>query len=212
VSRTLTEVLGVTAGASWQAPARAQERPVQQEEAGGLEALVSRAQGGDKRAFGVLVERMQEPLYFAVLRIVNHPQDARDVVQRACLKAWTSLASLEDAARFRGWLYSVGLNLARNHLRDHGRVRLESLEGVELEAPADSAAVGLERARASARLRAMMEQLPSRQREVVTLRVDAELSFREIGEAVGCTEASARVNFHHGMTRLKELMGQGGGR
>ena len=42
--------------------------------------------------------------------------------------------------------------------------------------------------------------------EVVTLRIDAEMSFKDIGEAVGCSEGSARVNFHHGMKRLRDIM------
>jgi RNA polymerase sigma-70 factor (ECF subfamily) len=170
-----------------------------------LEALVRRAQGGDRAAFGALVERLQEPLYFAVLRMVRHPQDARDVVQRSFLRAWTQLGTLGEAEKFRGWLFSVALNQARNHVRDEGRRRHEPIEEGTLVTSASAPAL-LERREEQGQLREALEALSPRQREVVTLRIDAELSFREIGEAVGCNEATARVNFHHGLKRLRELM------
>ena len=48
--------------------------------------------------------------------------------------------------------------------------------------------------------------LPRRQREVLTLRIDAELPFADIAEALSITENAARVNFHHATQRLRELV------
>jgi RNA polymerase sigma-70 factor (ECF subfamily) len=55
-------------------------------------------------------------------------------------------------------------------------------------------------------LRAALGRLPKRQREVVSLRIDAELSFAEIGESLGITENNAKVSFHHGVRRLRALL------
>lgn len=170
-----------------------------------LEALVLRARAGERRAFGMLVEVLQKPLFFAVVRITNHPQDARDVVQRAFLKAWEKLGSLDDPQRFRSWLFTIALNLARNLRRDQGRHRHEPVEENTLVTRAGTVERMSQRQRRDL-LRQALEALPPRQREVVTMRIDAELSFKDIGEAVGCTEATARVNFHHGMKRLRELL------
>jgi RNA polymerase sigma-70 factor (ECF subfamily) len=49
-------------------------------------------------------------------------------------------------------------------------------------------------------------RLPRRQREVLTLRVDAELPFAEIAETLSITENAARVNFHHATQRLRALV------
>ena len=51
-----------------------------------------------------------------------------------------------------------------------------------------------------------MEGLPDKQRLSVTLRIDDDLSFREIGEIIGSSEGAARVNYHHGIRRLRELL------
>lgn len=40
----------------------------------------------------------------------------------------------------------------------------------------------------------------------MTLRVFEGLSFKEIGEIIGCSEGSARVNYHHGIQKLREAL------
>ncbi len=173
-----------------------------------LTALVVRAQGGDRPAFAALVRELQEPLFFAVNRFTQNPDDARDIVQRTFLKAWTRMADLESPERFRSWLFSIGLNLARNHLRDSGKRRGDSVDDVVLAAQGADAVTQISDRQRRAWLRAALAKLPDKQRECVTLRIDAELGFREIGELAGCSEGSARVNFHHGMRRLRELMAE----
>ena len=58
----------------------------------------------------------------------------------------------------------------------------------------------------AARVRVAVGELPHKQRLSVTLRIDDGLSFREIGEIIGSSEGSARVNYHHGIRRLRELL------
>jgi RNA polymerase sigma-70 factor (ECF subfamily) len=46
-------------------------------------------------------------------------------------------------------------------------------------------------------------QLPFRQRTVVTLRIFSDLPFAHIAQAIGITENSAKVNYHHAIARLR---------
>jgi RNA polymerase sigma-70 factor (ECF subfamily) len=52
-------------------------------------------------------------------------------------------------------------------------------------------------------MRGAVLRLPSRQREVLTLRVDAELPFAEIAAVLDVTENAAKVAFHHATRRLR---------
>ncbi len=52
----------------------------------------------------------------------------------------------------------------------------------------------------------MLARLPEKQRMAVSLRVDEGLSFREIGDVIGSSEGAARVNYFHGIRRLREWM------
>jgi RNA polymerase sigma-70 factor (ECF subfamily) len=100
----------------------------------------------------------------------------------------------------------VTVNLAKNHARDFRRWRRAPAAAAELvEVPAVGSA-GLEDAERVRALRAAVLTLPRRQREVLTLRLDAELSYAEIGEVLGITANNAKVHFHHASRRLRALV------
>jgi len=169
--------------------------------------LVRRAQEGDELALEVLVERHQDAAFRVALSLVGDTDLAQDVVQDAFLKAFRALGGFRGEAAFRTWLLTITANAARGALRKQGRRREASLDAVGPVAstevdPEESAVVGDEAARA----RAMLVDLPEKQRLAVQLRIDEGLSFREIGEVIGSTEGAARVNYFHGIHRLRERM------
>jgi RNA polymerase sigma-70 factor (ECF subfamily) len=177
------------------------------------ETLLSDFFGGDSRAFGELVRRHQRLVQSLVRRYVTRPEDAADLAQAAFLRAFAavrrSLAQQgsTQTGLFRAWLVRIAVNVGKNHARDVGRWRFESAE-VLAEAPAvgpDAVAL-LERAEQRRRVRGAMACLSVRQREVVTLRVDGGLPFKEVAAALRITENNAKVHFHHAVRRLKAAM------
>lgn len=177
-------------------------------------SLVRAFLAGDERAFEELVRRHQRAVLALVGRYASVPEDARDLAQRAFLRAFQAarrpvwLRARPDVP-FRAWLFRIAINLGRNHARDARRWRRAPAEEAErLSVPAPGTAA-LERAERERALRAAILSLARRQREVLTLRIDAELSFREIGEALGITENNAKVHFHHAARRLRELIRAG---
>ncbi len=175
------------------------------------EALVAAFLVGDDDAFGELVRR-HEPLVLAIVRrYAQTPEDARDLAQRTFLRAFEAARrSLRRGPRaalpFRRWLVRVAVNLAKNHRRDALRVLRAPLEDAEAEhagVTEATAAESLLHKERELRLRAAVLLLPRRQREVLTLRLDAELPFAEIADALGITENSAKVSFHHATRALR---------
>lgn len=169
--------------------------------------MVARARDGDQRAFGLLVDRYHAGVYRLALSLVSEADAAQDVVQNAFLKAWRALESFRGDAAFRSWLFTIAANEARGQLRRRGRRRETALDAVApVEAkgpdPEEEAMVSEEAARA----RRALASLPEKQRLSVSLRLDEGLSFREIGELIGSSEGAARVNYFHGIRRLRELM------
>ncbi len=176
------------------------------------EALLAAFLVGDDEAFGELVRR-HEPLVLAIVRrYARTPEDARDLAQRTFLRAFEAARRAfrrgpRNAVPFRRWLVRVAVNLAKNHLRDEGRAARAPLEALgQAAAQGPGAAEGLLREERAARVRREVLRLPRRQREVLTLRLDAELPFAEIAEALGITENAAKVNFHHATRRLREVL------
>ncbi len=174
------------------------------------EALCHAFLAGDEAAFGVLVERHRALVFALVRRYTERPEDAADLAQQAFLRALEasrrvfSRWSLSGPAPFRTWLVRIALNLAKNHARQRQRWRPAVQGEVEqVSTPGESAQEALERAEREQRVRAEVLALPRRQREVLTLRVDAGLGFRDIAETLGITETNAKVHFHHAVKRLR---------
>ena len=168
------------------------------------DALVERAQGGDAAALDSLVRRHYEFAYRVALGMVRDADLASDVVQDAFVKATRGLDGYRGDSSFRGWLATIVKNEGRTALRAAGRRRESDLDGVApVAAPGRGPAertVQLDEAR---RVRAYVDRLPEKQRLAVTLRIDQGLSFREVGDIIGSSEGSARVNYHHGITKLR---------
>jgi RNA polymerase sigma-70 factor (ECF subfamily) len=171
---------------------------------------------GDEAAFGSLVERYRTLVLSLVRRFAPRPEDAADLVQQAFLRALEASGRIfgrwkpTSPTPFRAWLVRIALNLAKNHARQGSRWRPALLTEVEdaAAAPQESAQEMLERQERERRLQSAVIALPRRQREVLTLRVDAGLPFRDIAETLGITENNAKVQFHHAVKRLKaEVVG-----
>lgn len=173
------------------------------------ERLVTRFRGGERGAFDELVRRHQRTVFYIARRYVRDDAEAKDLTQRAFVRAFQGLAGLRGGAAFRTWLYRIVANLALNHLRDHARVRPTEDAGADVAVEPVGAA-RMAAAEDGARLRDAVEQLPPKQRLVLELRVYDELPFRDVAEAAGCSENAAKVNFHHAVRRLRELLGGGG--
>lgn len=156
-----------------------------------------------------LVTRYHTVAFRVAASILRDPDQAADATQDGFLKAFRGLASFRGDAAFKSWLLTIVANEARGQLRKQGRRRESSLDDVApvvAGGPAvDAAVIVREEAR---RARALLGGLPEKQRMAVELRLDEGLSFREVGELIGSSEGAARVNFHHGIRKLRELMEQ----
>lgn len=194
-------------------------QPVVMAAAGGEaedEALCRAFLAGDEGAFGRLVERHRALVLSLVRRYTERPEDAADLAQQAFLRALEASRRLLERWRpggalpFRAWVARIALNLGRRHLRQRLRWRRVELVAVEeASAQGESAQEALERAEQARRVRAAVLTLPRRQREVLALRVDGGLSFKDIALTLGMTENNAKVHFHHAVKRLRAQVGAG---
>ena len=82
--------------------------------------LIAECLGGHQDAFGQLVSRYQGRLYNAVVRLIDHPEDAADVVQETFLSAYQALHTFKGDAEFYTWLYRIAFNTAVSLKRKKG--------------------------------------------------------------------------------------------
>lgn len=167
--------------------------------------LLARARQGDDAALNALVGRHLGAVYDLSLRVLGEADLAEDAAQETWVLALRGLDGFRGDASFRTWVLRIAMNTARSALRRRGRRRETVLKDDLMEDGADPARAAVTRTEAE-RVAGALEALPPKQRMAVSLRIHQGLSYREVGEMLDCSEVSARVNYHHGIKRLRELL------
>lgn len=179
------------------------------------DALIEAFVDGDENAFVRLVRRHQELVLRTVRRYALDRDDLLRLSWRTFVRAYASArrtfrTPVEGHVPFRHWLVRIGVRLSLGRVRD-------ALRGLRAPFGLDGRSRGpapLERVaetERTARFRRAVLRLPRRQREVLALRLDAELPFAEIAEALDVTEHAAKVSYLRGARRLRTLVAGGGG-
>ena len=172
------------------------------------EELVQRVREGDQRAMNVLVDRHHGVVFRSCATILSDEDLAADASQNSFLKAFRAIDRFRGDAAFRTWLLAIAGNEARGLLRKVKQRREDALEDVDtLQAQGNDPSAEVIHRSEVARVRTVLAELPEKQKLSVSLRIFEGLSFREIGETIDSTEGSARVHYHHGIRRLRELLG-----
>jgi RNA polymerase sigma-70 factor (ECF subfamily) len=172
--------------------------------------VIARVLGGEREAFHVLLQRHNAPLFATLYAALGQREDAREVLQETWLRAYQHLARLREPTRFRAWLLTIALNLVRARQRRGREQEWEPVAEHEARAVLDEED-GAEREEELAALRRRMAELPARQRNVVDLRVNHELTHAEIADLLAISEEASRANYYQALKRLKEtLQAQGG--
>lgn len=171
-----------------------------------IDELVDAARHGDQPAFEELVRRTHADTYALARRLVTDPDDARDVVQDAYLRAYRSIRKFRGDAQFTTWMHRITANCASTHLGQRRRHRHDELdeEGIVPDQNPDRDP----EARADAtllrdRLEVAIADLPPRLRAVVVLRDIYDLNHAEIAEQLGITESAAKVRLHRARRKLR---------
>ena len=152
-------------------------------------ALVERVRGGDKAAFGTLVERTMRRAYRVALGLVGSHDDALDLSQEAFVRAFRARRTLDPLRPFYPWYYQILRRLCFNFLRDRTsrRRKLQAAAPWLIEDAAYRHSAGrpdrsAERAALLRRLQSAIERLPEHQREVFVLREFDGLRYAQIAE------------------------------
>ncbi len=179
--------------------------------------LLGRLRSGDERAFVVLVERYQDPMLRLAASFVPNRAIAEEVVQDTWLALLRGISEFEGRSSLKTWLFRILVNRARTTgAREHRSVPVADPSPAVDPARFDSAGgwsdpperwVEAEADRKLAdRIRAWIEVLPDRQRQVVILRDVEGLSSDEVCAVLDISDANQRVLLHRGRSRLRQLL------
>jgi RNA polymerase sigma-70 factor (ECF subfamily) len=163
--------------------------------------LVERVQGGDKRAFDVLVLKYQHRIVKLVMRYVRDQSEALDVTQEAFIKAYRAIPKFRGDSAFYTWLYRIAINTAKNHIVAMKRrpmeydLDLQESGGYESHAQLhdlDSPDRIAQREELREALQGSIASLPEELRVAIVLREIEGMSYEEIATAMNCPVGTVR--------------------
>ena len=166
---------------------------------------------GDGEAAAELLGKYERALYQFIRQMLHHSQDCEDAMQETFSKALCALPRYREENHFKSWLFRIGRNEAISVIRRRRRtVIVESPEErPEADPLIDSQPAVSEVMEQRERLQALdqaISQLPEKEREVVAMRTQGELPFKEIAEIVGAPIGTVLARMHAAKKRLKSLL------
>ena len=140
--------------------------------------------------------------------LLHNEQDAKDVVQEAYLRAFKSFAGFRGS-NGRAWLLTIVRNTSYTLLKKNRTVDLtttfdEEIHATEYESP--SPATLLERAEDAELMKDAIDQLAAEFREILILRHQEDLSYKQIGEILKIPAGTVMSRLARARTRLKEYL------
>lgn len=179
-----------------------------------LDDYVRKAQAGDSVSFGQLVRLHQKVVFAFLMGWVHDVSIADDLTQSTFIRAWKAIGQYRGQCAFQTWLLQIALNNARSWGRWRSvRTRREiALTGPEESSqPLDALPEGRsgdpakahEDNERRARLQALVDRLPPKEKAVFLLRHEQQLPLKEIGQTLGIAEGSVKAHLSHGLTKIR---------
>ena len=165
--------------------------------------LIRKFTAGDEKAFDQIVQNNLNNVFGFFMKITRDEMAAEDLTQDVFLKLYKNLKNFRYESNFSTYLYRINSNTANSWITRNKWKGMLHLEQIAEEGKYDQKN-DFEWTRQE--LWEEIAKLPKKQRKVVILRVTDGLSYRDISEITGMSEGTAKVNFHHGLKRLKEKL------
>ena len=141
-----------------------------------------------------------------------------EAAQRTFIAVHKKLVQLHDVAKFKGWLYRIATNYCHEEdrrqknrwvvpfLAAHKQPEASPALAVASEHRMDNPEAVYGQQELSAVLQAALAELPQEQREIVIMKEYEELKFREIAEALGISENTAKSRLYYGLKALRKSL------
>ena len=156
------------------------------------------------KEFHEIYEKYSTDLYAFILKMCGNEHLAKDILQDTMLKAMTGIDDFNEKCSVKTWLCTIAKNIYFDHLRKSENKNI-SLDNADYSAE-DGFEQKLTDSDTAMRIHHLLHELDEPYREVLLLRIFAELKFSDIGSVFGKSENWAGVIYYRGKQKLIELM------
>jgi RNA polymerase sigma-70 factor (ECF subfamily) len=167
------------------------------------DVLITKAQQGDRHAFGELVGMH----YPGVIRVVYHlcgdTQVAQDAAQETFLRAWQHLPAYRPQGSLRNWLYRIAVNAALDTLRREAKLDPQDIDALPLADHEPGPEASLAANEQAALVQQAVKALPPASRAVLVLREYQGLSYQEIAAALDIPLGTVMSRLNYARSQLR---------
>jgi RNA polymerase sigma-70 factor (ECF subfamily) len=164
--------------------------------------LLERFARGDMDAFEELFRQFQSDVYGWIVRIVRNRSTAEDLTVDAFLRAYRAHARFAPDRGFGGWMRRIATNLALDHLK---RSRRETPLDESFPAVVTNENPGVQQEKREQIERAF-QSLSPKLRVTARLALVEDVPYHEIAEALGISDATARVRVFRATQALRKSL------
>ena len=165
--------------------------------------LIQKFQNGDEKAFDQLVRNNLNNVFGFFMKVTRDEMSAEDLTQDVFMKLYKNLKNFRHDSNFSTYLYRINSNTVNSWITRNKWKNLLHLDQAPNKGEYD---IKNEVEWTKEELWNEISKLPNKQRRVMILRITDSLSYSEISNITGMSEGSAKVNFHHGLKKLKEVL------
>ena len=168
------------------------------------QSLIQRyLQNGDEAAGEALIHRHGQSVYRFLYSILNDPHESEDLCQDTFKRAFAALPTYRDQERFRSWIFTIAKNEALGFLRKRKSRPSIDREVLDHDLNEDDA---IDSRDATHAIVNAVNKLPTDQRQVVLLRIQEELSFREIAQLLDAPLGTILSRMHEARKQLRPIL------
>jgi RNA polymerase sigma-70 factor (ECF subfamily) len=168
------------------------------------DATIEAGRRGDRRAQARLLTTLQDVWFRFCLSQLRDPELAADATQETALRFLKQLASFRGDSQLQTWSLGIALNVVREIRRNRPTEAIgnefELTEAVNASGPA------LDDQEEQNQMRALLNTLPDRQREAITLRFFEELSVEQTAQVMNCAVGTVKATVHQALRALRQKM------
>ena len=173
--------------------------------------LVQKCQAGEIGAFQELVSRYHQKIYVVIVGLLRNREDALDVAQETFFRAYRKIKSFQGGSSFYTWLYRIAVNIAIDSQRRQKRNPLdfrETMDGLfeEQNEVARDPFSDVHDRELREKLVSAINDLTPEHKAVIILRTVEGLSYKDIGEILGCSEGTVMSRLHYARKKLQEKL------
>lgn len=172
--------------------------------------IIEKVRNGETELFGELVSRYQNKIFAYVYKIVNHKEEAEDIVQETFIKVYKNLNSFDADRKFSSWLYRISHNETINYLKKHKRVTMLYYEegdylfnSLKYEKDLIKELIIKED---DQQLKKALGKLPLKYKDVIILKYLEDRSYEEIAQILNKPINTVGTLINRAKKQLKELL------